>query len=84
MFGQLPDETRLARADGTLDDGSDTDWTYINVRRLFNMAEKTIQDGTQFAVFEPNDQRLWEGLKRTVGALRQKAFQLGVSLGHQR
>lgn len=47
---------------------SDTDWTYINVRRLFNMAEKTIQDGTQFAVFEPNDVALWEGVKRTLDA----------------
>ena len=40
---------------------SNTDWTYINVRRLFNMIETTIMNGTQYAVFEPNDMKLWEG-----------------------
>ncbi len=47
---------------------SDSDWRYINVRRLFNMVEKTIADGTQWAVFEPNDVSLWEGIKRTLNA----------------
>ena len=47
---------------------SDTDWRYINVRRLFNMVETTIIEGTQWAVFEPNDVTLWEGVKRTLNA----------------
>ena len=45
---------------------SDSDWRYINVRRLFNMVETTILDGTQWAVFEPNDMKLWEGVSRTL------------------
>jgi uncharacterized protein len=60
---------------------SDTDWTYINVRRLFNMIETTIMNGTQFAVFEPNDQKLWEGLKRTVGAFLRGLWRDGALFG---
>ncbi|MEZ5266916.1 MAG: phage tail sheath C-terminal domain-containing protein [Acidimicrobiales bacterium] len=32
------------------------------------MVEKTILDGTQWVVFEPNDQKLWEGVKRTISS----------------
>jgi phage tail sheath protein FI len=60
---------------------SDTDWTYINVRRLFNMAEKTILDGTQFAVFEPNDMALWEGVKRTLNAFLRGLWTEGALVG---
>ena len=60
---------------------SNTDWTYINVRRLFNMIETTIMNGTQFAVFEPNDQALWEGLKRTVGSFLRGLWRDGALFG---
>ena len=60
---------------------SNTDWTYINVRRLFNMIETTIMNGTQYAVFEPNDQALWEGLKRTVGAFLRGLWRDGALFG---
>ena len=60
---------------------SDTDWTYINVRRLFNMAEKTILDGTQFAVFEPNDTALWEGVKRSLNAFLRGLWTDGALVG---
>ncbi len=38
---------------------SDPAWRYLNVRRLFNYIEESILEGTQWVVFEPNDQRLW-------------------------
>ncbi len=60
---------------------SDTDWNYINVRRLFNMVEKTIQDGTGFAVFEPNDIALWEGVKRTLNAFLRGLWTQGALVG---
>ena len=34
---------------------SDPEWRYINVRRLFNFVSESIMQGTQWAVFEPND-----------------------------
>ncbi|MGH9133000.1 MAG: phage tail sheath family protein [Ilumatobacteraceae bacterium] len=60
---------------------SNTDWTYINVRRLFNMIETTIMNGTHYAVFEPNDVTLWEGLKRTVGAFLRGLWRDGALFG---
>ena len=36
-------------------------WKYVSVRRLFIFLERSIYDGTQWVVFEPNDQRLWAG-----------------------
>jgi phage tail sheath protein FI len=44
----------------------DPDWKYINVRRLFIFVEKSIQDGTQWVVFEPNDAPLWARVTRSV------------------
>jgi phage tail sheath protein FI len=64
----------------TLDDPTG-DWVYINVRRLFNMIETTIMNGTQFAVFEPNDARLWAGLTRTVGSFLRGLWRDGALFG---
>jgi phage tail sheath protein FI len=45
---------------------SDPDWKYINVRRLFIYVEKSIQQGTQWVVFEPNDTPTWTRVVRSV------------------
>jgi phage tail sheath protein FI len=45
----------------------DPDWKYINVRRLFIFVEKSIDRGTQWVVFEPNDEALWARARRSVG-----------------
>ena len=37
---------------------SDPEWRYINVRRLFNFVSESIMEGTQWSVFEPNDEPL--------------------------
>ena len=76
-----PFGTRGIRVWGARTLASNTDWTYINVRRLFNMIETTIMEGTQFAVFEPNDQKLWEGLKRTVNAFLRGLWRDGALFG---
>ena len=47
---------------------SNPSWKYINVRRLFNMIEKSILDGTQWVVFEPNDEMLWARVERVISA----------------
>lgn len=43
-----------------------TAWTYINVRRLLTYIEKTVREGTRFAVFQPNNLSLWQQVKRMV------------------
>ncbi len=76
-----PFGTRGIRVWGARTLSSNTDWTYINVRRLFNMIETSIMNGTQYAVFEPNDQKLWEGLKRTVGGFLRGLWRDGALFG---
>src|SRR5690606_39159375 len=58
-----------------------TDWQYINVRRLFNMVESTIMEGTQWAVFEPNDVKLSEGVNRTLSGYLHGLWQAGALFG---
>jgi phage tail sheath protein FI len=43
-----------------------TQWRYVNIRRLLIYIEKSIQEGTRFAVFEPNNLGLWGKVKRVV------------------
>ncbi len=45
---------------------SDTDWKYVNVRRLFTFVEESIEDGTQWVVFEPNDHPWWARVLRLI------------------
>ena len=47
---------RARRIWGARTISSDPEWRYVPVRRLFLFVEKSIERGTQFAVFEPNDE----------------------------
>lgn len=76
-----PFGTRGIRVWGARTLSSNTDWTYINVRRLFNMIESTIMEGTQWVVFEPNDMKLWEGVKRTLNAFLRGLWRDGALFG---
>ena len=60
---------------------SDAAWKYINVRRFFNWAEDSIQHGTQWAVFEPNDFSLWQRLKRDVTSFLLRPYRDGALFG---
>jgi phage tail sheath protein FI len=60
---------------------SDASWRYINVRRLFNMVEQTLRTSTMWAVFEPNDQRLWARLRRDVGNFLMGLYSQGMLFG---
>ena len=50
------------------------EWRYLNVRRLFNMIEKSIATSTRWIVFEPNDRPLWKAITRDVTAFLSPAF----------
>jgi hypothetical protein len=60
---------------------NDTEWQYINVRRLFNFIEESIFEGTQWVVFEPNDMDLWERVKRTITAFLTRVWRDGALFG---
>ena len=60
---------------------SDPSWTYLNVRRLFNMVEKSIDNGTQWVVFEPNDFALWQKISRAATAFLTMVWRQGALFG---
>jgi phage tail sheath protein FI len=60
---------------------SDPAWRYVNVRRLFNMVEESIERGTQWVVFEPNDPDLWARVRRDVRAFLNVVWRSGALFG---
>jgi len=58
-----------------------TEWKYINVRRLFIFLEASLDQGTQWAVFEPNDQTLWNRLIQSVSAFLTTIWREGGLMG---
>ncbi len=60
---------------------SDPQWKYINVRRLFIFLEHSLDIGTQWAVFEPNDEKLWARLTQSVSAFLTTAWRDGALMG---
>ncbi len=60
---------------------SDPEWRYINVRRLFNYVSESIMEGTQWAVFEPNDERLWSSLRISTANFLNRTWRQGALFG---
>ena len=58
-----------------------SEWKYIPVRRVALFIEESLYRGTQFAVFEPNDEPLWAQLRLNVGAFMQNLFRQGAFQG---
>ncbi|MEP7111675.1 MAG: phage tail sheath subtilisin-like domain-containing protein [Ilumatobacteraceae bacterium] len=60
---------------------SDPEWRYLNVRRLFNFVEESILSGTNWVVFEPNDPKLWDSVRRTVTMFLRRVWRDGALFG---
>jgi uncharacterized protein len=56
-------------------------WRYINVRRLFIMVEASMEAGLSWVVFEPNDNSLWEKVKRDVNSFLRVVWRSGALFG---
>jgi phage tail sheath protein FI len=60
---------------------TDPEWRYLNVRRLFLVIEKSIELGTGWTVFEPNDPTLWKSIVRNVSAFLRLQWLAGALVG---
>jgi phage tail sheath protein FI len=74
-------EGRGNRVWGARTVSSDPEWMYINVRRLFIYLEHSIDKGTQWAVFEPNNQRLWANIRNTIEDFLLVTWKSGALMG---
>ncbi len=63
------------------DPQGDPEWQYINVRRLFNFLRESIDQGTQWVVFEPNSELLWAKIRRNVTAFLTTVWASGALFG---
>jgi len=60
---------------------ADAEWKYVNVRRLFIFLEQSIERGTQWVVFEPNDSTLWKSIIRNIAAFLRIQWREGKLVG---
>lgn len=60
---------------------SDPEWKYVSDRRYFNYLESSIDRGTQWAVFEPNGERLWANVRQTIADFLYNEWRNGALLG---
>lgn len=60
---------------------SDPEWKYVNVRRLFLFVEESIDEGTQWVVFEPNHEPTWAAVVRNVTNFLISVWRSGALMG---
>ena len=67
----------------TIDGDNDraSEWKYVPVRRMALFLEESLFRGTQWVVFEPNDEPLWSQIRLNVGAFMQSLFRQGAFQG---
>jgi phage tail sheath protein FI len=58
-------------------------WQYVNIRRLFLFLEESIQEGIQWALFEPHNPALWQKLKRTINGFLLGQWRDGALFGNK-
>lgn len=60
---------------------SDSDWKYVNVRRLIIFIEKSLERGLQWVTFEPNAEPLWARVRRTIANFLRVVWRNGALEG---
>jgi phage tail sheath protein FI len=74
-------EGRSNRVWGARTMSSDPEWKYVNVRRLFIYLEHSIDRSTQWAVFEPNNERLWASIRQSIEDFLLVTWRSGALMG---
>jgi phage tail sheath protein FI len=59
----------------------ESEWNYVNVRRLFIFLEESLDEGTQWVVFEPNDRKLWARVQQSVSLFLTRVWVDGALMG---
>jgi len=79
----MPAAGRIIWGSRTLqgDDRIASEWKYIPVRRTALYIEESLYRGTQWVVFEPNDEPLWAQIRLNVGAFMHNLFRQGAFQG---
>ncbi|MGH2449962.1 MAG: phage tail sheath family protein [Candidatus Limnocylindria bacterium] len=65
----------------TLASAAEPEWKYVSVRRLLLFIEESIDQGTRWAVFEPNDEPLWRAVRSSIESFLLELFRQGALQG---
>ena len=65
----------------TIGGDANGEWRYVNVRRLFLFLRESIDEGTQWVVFEPNTPDLWSKITRNITAFLTNVWRAGALFG---
>jgi phage tail sheath protein FI len=65
----------------TLASAAVTEWKYVSVRRLVLFIEESIDEGTQWAIFEPNDDPLWRAVRSSIENFLLGLYRSGALTG---
>jgi phage tail sheath protein FI len=82
-YRKMPGGGRVIWGARTLATKADPEWRYVPVRRTAIMIEQSIYNGIQWAVFEPNDHRLWSSLRANIGNFMNGLFRAGAFQGEK-
>lgn len=74
-------ENRGIRVWGARTISSDPEWKYLNIRRYFAYLEASIDKATQWSVFQPNGDRLWDNVRRSVEGFLENEWREGRLAG---
>ncbi len=80
---KLPSYGAVVWGTRTLSTKANPEWRYVPVRRTAIYIESSIFNGIQWAVFEPNDHRLWSSLRANIGAFMDGLFRAGAFQGQK-
>jgi phage tail sheath protein FI len=84
-FRDFPEHGPLLWGTRTLagSDTAESEWKYVPIRRLALFLEQSIERGTHWAIFEPNEERLWARIRLEVGAFLRCLFRQGAFQGQK-
>lgn len=82
-FRSMPGAGKVVWGARTRATKADPEWRYVPVRRTAIMIEQSIYGGIQWAVFEPNDHRLWSALRANIGNFMNGLFRVGAFQGEK-
>ena len=80
---KLPGAGPVIWGSRTLSTKANPEWRYVPVRRTAIFIEQSIYNGIQWAVFEPNDHRLWSSLRLNIDAFMNGLFRSGAFQGEK-
>lgn len=82
-FRKLPNFGSVIWGSRTLSTKANPEWRYVPVRRTAIFIEQSLYNGIQWAVFEPNDHRLWSSLRANIDSFMNGLFRSGAFQGEK-